>query len=153
MGTDDIIKIENLNFSYSNSETGKTTEVLRNINLNVRRGEFVAVLGHNGSGKSTLAKLMNAILTPTSGRVLADGIDTADEDRLFDIRSRVGMVFQNPDNQIVTTIVEEDVRPQKYGKEWITRLKPSECTSFGEASRTTFRADRSSALPLREFWL
>lgn len=117
MGTDDIIKIENLNFSYSNSETGESTEVLKNINLNVRRGEFVAVLGHNGSGKSTLAKLMNAILTPTSGRVLADGIDTSDESRLFDIRSRVGMVFQNPDNQLVTTIVEEDVAfaPENMG--------------------------------------
>lgn len=114
---DDIIKIENLNFAYSNEETGQKTEVLKNINLNIRRGEFVAVLGHNGSGKSTLAKLMNAILTPTSGKVFADGIDTSDESRLFDVRSRVGMVFQNPDNQLVTTIVEEDVAfaPENMG--------------------------------------
>lgn len=114
---DAIIKIENLSFAYSNEETGQKTEVLKNVSLDIKRGEFVAILGHNGSGKSTLAKLMNAILVPTSGKVWANGIDTSDEARLFDIRSSVGMVFQNPDNQLVTTIVEEDVAfaPENMG--------------------------------------
>ncbi|MDD7344400.1 MAG: energy-coupling factor transporter ATPase, partial [Ruminococcus sp.] len=79
------------------------------INLSIEEGSFVAVLGHNGSGKSTLAKHFNGILLPTSGKVLVDGIDTTDESRIYDIRQTVGMVFQNPDNQIVATIVEEDV--------------------------------------------
>ncbi|MDD6033968.1 MAG: energy-coupling factor transporter ATPase, partial [Oscillospiraceae bacterium] len=79
------------------------------LNLQIPHGQFLAVLGHNGSGKSTLAKHFNAILTPTSGDVIVCGINTRDEDRLFDIRQQVGMVFQNPDNQIVATIVEEDV--------------------------------------------
>lgn len=113
----DIIKINQLCFQYHNEETEETVEVLRNIDLTVRRGEFLAVLGHNGSGKSTLAKHLNAILTPTSGTVLVEGIDTADESRLYDIRQRVGMVFQNPDNQMVANIVEEDVAfaPENLG--------------------------------------
>ncbi len=117
METDNIIKIEDVSFAYSNEETGKTNEVLKNVSLDVRRGEFLAILGHNGSGKSTLAKLMNAILIPNGGKVTVDGMDTADEERLFDIRSRVGMVFQNPDNQLVTTIVEDDVAfaPENMG--------------------------------------
>ena len=94
-------------FSYD--EEAESPLVLDNISLTVRRGEFLAVLGHNGSGKSTLAKHFNAILLPREGRVLVDGMETTDEDRLYDIRQTVGMVFQNPDNQIVATIVEEDV--------------------------------------------
>lgn len=85
------------------------TLVLENVDLTIRPGEFVAILGHNGSGKSTLAKHFNAILLPTAGTVTVNGLDTAEESRLFDIRQNVGMVFQNPDNQIVATIVEEDV--------------------------------------------
>ena len=110
---DSIIKIENLSFSYSDSEK----PVLKNINLEIERGSFVAVLGHNGSGKSTLAKLMNAVLLPGEGKVLVNGIDTADEDKLLEIRSTVGMVFQNPDNQIVASIVEDDVAfaPENLG--------------------------------------
>lgn len=105
-----LISIQDVRFSYaSEDENQPVTEVLKGISLEIGRGELVAVLGHNGSGKSTLAKLLNAILLPTSGKVLVDGMDTADEERLFDIRQRVGMVFQNPDNQIVATIVEEDV--------------------------------------------
>jgi energy-coupling factor transport system ATP-binding protein len=83
--------------------------VLKGLDLTIPAGQFVAVLGHNGSGKSTLAKHFNAILLPTEGDVVVCGINTKDEDRLFDIRQQVGMVFQNPDNQIVATIVEEDV--------------------------------------------
>ena len=101
----EIIRIENLHFRYGDSEK----EVLRGIDLSVQQGEFVAVLGHNGSGKSTLAKHINAILLSTEGKVTVDGIDTADESRLYELRQTAGMVFQNPDNQIVSSVVEEDV--------------------------------------------
>lgn len=116
-----IIEVENLSFDYiTRDEEGNITErtnVLKNLNLTVPQGQFLAVLGHNGCGKSTLAKHFNAILTPTEGKVIVDGIDTADEDRLFDVRQTVGMVFQNPDNQLVATIVEEDVAfaPENLG--------------------------------------
>lgn len=114
---DNIITADNLVFEYIDEETKERTRVLDNISLSVKRGEFLAVLGRNGSGKSTLAKHFNAILTPTEGSVRVDGIDTSNGDRLFDIRRRVGMVFQNPDNQMVATIVEEDVAfaPENLG--------------------------------------
>lgn len=119
----DIIKVENLCYDYiTRDDEGKITErstALNGVNLNVPEGQFLAVLGHNGCGKSTLAKHFNAILTPTSGKVTVNGIDTSDEERLFDIRQTVGMVFQNPDNQLVATIVEEDVAfaPENLGVE------------------------------------
>ncbi len=104
------ITVSGLTFVYPGDEEGMPGQVvLRDLNLRIKAGEFVAVLGHNGSGKSTLAKHFNAILLPTEGDVVVCGINTKDEDRLFDIRQQVGMVFQNPDNQIVATIVEEDV--------------------------------------------
>lgn len=103
-----IIKTKDLRFSYP-SEEGVALLVLDGVNLEIQQGSFVAVLGHNGSGKSTLAKHMNAILLPTGGAVYVDGMDTADEARLLDIRRTVGMVFQNPDNQIIASVVEEDV--------------------------------------------
>ena len=102
-----MINAENVSFKYNSSENGSM--VLDGVNLKINPGEFVAVLGHNGSGKSTLAKHFNAILLPSEGKVTVDGIDTSYEDKLWDIRSRVAMVFQNPDNQIVATIVEDDV--------------------------------------------
>lgn len=108
-----IISAENVDFHYSNefegNENAPVKQVLKGVSLDIKKGEFTAILGHNGSGKSTIAKHMNAILLPCGGKVYVDGIDTSDEERLFDIRQRVGMVFQNPDNQIVATIVEEDV--------------------------------------------
>ncbi len=104
-----IIEIRNLHFSYESDDDTPSEEVLKGIDLDIKQGEFVAVLGHNGSGKSTLAKHLNAILLPTEGSVIVDGIDTRDENRLFELRQRAGMVFQNPDNQIVSSIVEEDV--------------------------------------------
>lgn len=108
---DKFIEIKNVRFSYVNDYDDPPTKntVLKGISLDVSEGEFVAVLGHNGSGKSTLAKLLNAINIPESGEVLIDGMNTRDESRLYDIRRTVGMVFQNPDNQIVATVVEEDV--------------------------------------------
>ena len=105
-----IIEINDLHFRYEpTGEEEAPPEVLKGIDLSIKEGEFVAVLGHNGSGKSTLAKHLNAILLPTKGSVIVDGIDTADEGKLFELRQRAGMVFQNPDNQIVSSIVEEDV--------------------------------------------
>ena len=108
-----IIRFENVHFQYPED----TVETLKGVELVIEEGSFVAVLGHNGSGKSTLAKHMNAILVPGSGRVLVEGMDTADESRLLEIRRRVGMVFQNPDNQIVANVVEEDVAfaPENLG--------------------------------------
>lgn len=103
-----MIKIDNLTFKYENDEMFADT-ALNDISLNISAGEFVAVLGHNGSGKSTLAKHINAILLPCGGKVFVDGLDTQNSDNLWNIRSNAAMVFQNPDNQIVATIVEEDV--------------------------------------------
>ena len=113
---DTIIKTENLRFTYA--EAGEVNPlVLDGVSLDIEAGTFVAVLGHNGSGKSTLAKHLNAILLPSGGKVYVDGIDTMDEERLLDIRRTVGMVFQNPDNQIVANVVEEDVAfaPENLG--------------------------------------
>ena len=111
-----IVKTENLRFSYE-AEGGLSPVVLDEVDLEIEEGSFVAVLGHNGSGKSTLAKHMNAILLPTGGKVYVDGMDTCDDDLLLDIRRTVGMVFQNPDNQIVANVVEEDVAfaPENLG--------------------------------------
>lgn len=110
---EDFINVQNVFFQY---ETGEEEEnaaegefALKGVDLTVRRGEFVAVVGHNGSGKSTLAKHFNAIYLPTTGDVLVDGMNTKDDDHVFDIRKRVGLVLQNPDNQIVAGVVEEDV--------------------------------------------
>ncbi len=113
-----IIKTENLYFSYAQAEEGAPPPVvLDGVDLEIAPGSFVAVLGHNGSGKSTLAKHFNAILLPSGGTVWVDGMDTTDEARLLDVRRAVGMVFQNPDNQIVANVVEEDVAfaPENLG--------------------------------------
>ncbi|MBQ4110462.1 MAG: energy-coupling factor transporter ATPase [Clostridia bacterium] len=103
----DILQTENLYYSYNNEN--ETHEVLKNISLNIKKGSFVSVLGHNGSGKSTLAKHFNVILLPCGGKVYVAGMDTSDESKIFDIRQKTGMVFQNPDNQLVASVVEEDV--------------------------------------------
>ena len=114
--TEPIIKTEHLTFRYT-TEEGVAPTVLDDVSLSIKEGSFVAVLGHNGSGKSTLAKHFNAILLPSGGKVYVDGLDTADEARLLDIRRQIGMVFQNPDNQIVASVVEEDVAfaPENLG--------------------------------------
>ncbi|MBQ4150851.1 MAG: energy-coupling factor transporter ATPase [Clostridia bacterium] len=114
-----FIIAENLSFTYTDDD-GDSTEALKNVSFVVNRGEYVAVLGHNGSGKSTLAKLINVILTPTSGSLTVGGRKIHSEmpdDEVFDVRRDVGMVFQNPDNQLVATIVEEDVAfgPENLG--------------------------------------
>ena len=120
--SDTFIKVEKLNFSYTDDD-GNNVEVLRELDLEIERGSLVAILGHNGSGKSTLAKLLNMILTPTSGKITVDGLDITSpdltEDQVFENRKNVGMVFQNPDNQLVATIVEEDIAfgPENLGVE------------------------------------
>ena len=113
---DAIINAEDVRFSYVTAE-GVAPIVLDGVSLSIEEGSFVAVLGHNGSGKSTLAKHFNSILLPTGGKVYVDGMDTADEELLLSIRRTVGMVFQNPDNQIVANAVEEDVAfaPENLG--------------------------------------
>ena len=122
---DSFIKVENVCFSYKN-EFDNDVNVLNNISFEVKKGEFVAILGHNGSGKSTLAKLLNLILTPNSGKIYIDNKDITSEsiteDEIYEIRQRIGMVFQNPDNQLVSSVVEEDVAfgPENLG------ISPSE---------------------------
>ena len=113
-----IIHTEHLSFAYTGAE-GVAPTVLKDVTLDIEQGSFVAILGHNGCGKSTLAKHMNAILLPSGGKVYVAGMDTTDESKTLDIRRTVGMVFQNPDNQIVASIVEEDVAfaPENLGVE------------------------------------
>ncbi len=116
--SEEFIKFENVSFRYDSGEDEVQMPLaLKNINLTVKQGELIAVLGHNGSGKSTLAKLTNAIHVPENGKVTVCGMDTADESLKYEIRKKVGMVFQNPDNQIVATIVEDDVAfgPENLG--------------------------------------
>ncbi len=115
-----MIRTENLTYSYpSGDDENVLKNVFENLNIHIEKGSFTAVLGHNGCGKSTLAKHFNAILLPTGGKVYISGMDTCDEKRLFDIRKDAGMVFQNPDNQIVAAIVEDEVAfaPENLGVE------------------------------------
>lgn len=117
-----MIKTVNLSFAYREEDekgTVKEEEVLKELNLTIEKGSFTAILGHNGSGKSTLAKHFNAILLPTGGKVYVKGLDTQDESAVFDIRQSAGMVFQNPDNQIVAAVVEDEVAfaPENLGVE------------------------------------
>ncbi|MDD6620761.1 MAG: energy-coupling factor transporter ATPase [Eubacteriales bacterium] len=122
----DLIEFQNVDFAYEIDEDDDTktlVPVLENLNFSIEKGSFVAVLGHNGSGKSTIAKLTNGILFPQKGKVLVDGQETKEDDSIFDIRKKVGMVFQNPDNQIVSSIVEEDVA---FGVENLG-VPPEEC--------------------------
>ena len=112
-----MIETENLKYAYPADEEGNMVFALRGVDLTIEKGTFVVVLGHNGSGKSTLAKTFNGVLLPAGGRVYVEGMDTCDSNLLLAIRQRVGMVFQNPDNQIVANVVEEDVAfaPENLG--------------------------------------
>jgi len=114
---DHMIKMENVTYEYKSLIDDSIQQAVKNINIEIKKGEFLAILGHNGSGKSTLAKLMNGLITPTSGDVYVMGMNTKEEDKIWNIREKAGMVFQNPDNQIVATIVEEDVAfgPENLG--------------------------------------
>ncbi len=110
---DSYIKVRNLSYCYDDNDAKKCSPVLKDVSLDIQKGEFVAVLGHNGSGKSTLAKLLNMILMPSSGEIYVDGKNISDESMtdadVLELRKNIGMVFQNPDNQLVATIVEDDV--------------------------------------------
>ncbi len=112
---DNILEVKNVTYEYTDEE--KTFAAVKNLSLNIERGSFTVILGHNGSGKSTLAKMLNGLNKPTSGDVFADGINTKDEETEIDVKRKVGMVFQNPDNQIIASIVEEDVAfgPENLG--------------------------------------
>ncbi len=114
---ENIIKLNNVTFEYDGEQEGK--KVIENFNLSIERGSFTVILGHNGSGKSTLAKLFNGLYKPTSGKVFVDDLDTTDEKSEIEIKRRVGLVFQNPDNQLIASIVEEDVAfgPENLGLE------------------------------------
>ncbi|OOM81743.1 energy-coupling factor transporter ATP-binding protein EcfA1 [Clostridium puniceum] len=118
---DTMIKCENVSFKYIKNSEGINEEryAVKSVDLEVKKGEFLVILGHNGSGKSTIAKHMNALVVPTEGTVVVDGLDTSNPENVWNIRSRAGMVFQNPDNQLVATIVEEDVAfgPENLGVE------------------------------------
>lgn len=121
-----LIEFKNVDFAYTvdeEDENPQTVQVLENLNLNIEKGSFVAILGHNGSGKSTIAKLTNGILFADKGEVVVDGQVAKEDETIFDIRKKVGMVFQNPDNQIVSSIVEEDVA---FGVENLG-IAPDEC--------------------------
>lgn len=114
---EEIIKLCDVTFEYDGEQEGK--KVIENFNLSIERGSFTVILGHNGSGKSTLAKLFNGLYKPTSGKVFVDDLDTTDEKSEIEIKRRVGLVFQNPDNQLIASIVEEDVAfgPENLGLE------------------------------------
>ena len=107
-----ILEVKNVTYSYD-----RDSRALKGVSFSVKKGEFVAIIGHNGSGKSTLAKLLNGLLTPTGGEVIVDGFSSSDKSAVFEIRKRVGMVFQNPDNQLIASIVEDDVAfgPENLG--------------------------------------
>ena len=136
----EILSVQEVSYQYSDAEA----EAVKGVSFGVEAGEFLAVLGHNGSGKSTMAKLFNALYQPTSGKILVNGMDTQDEARLWDIRSTCGMVFQNPDNQLVATIVEEDVA---FGLE-NNGVEPGEIRRrVDEALKTVGMQDFADAAP------
>ena len=119
MNNESLIRFCDVSYRYESDTETPLPLAIKNINIDIKKGEFVAILGHNGSGKSTIAKLSNAIILPEDGKVFVEGMDTADESLEYEIRQKVGVVFQNPDNQIVATIVEEDVAfgPENLGIE------------------------------------
>ena len=114
---ENMIKSEDLVFKYVNAEEQNEKLAINHVSMEVKKGEFLVILGHNGSGKSTMAKHMNALLLPSGGKMYVDGLDTSDIENIWEVRRRAGMVFQNPDNQLVATIVEEDVAfgPENLG--------------------------------------
>lgn len=117
MENETMIKIENVSYEYNSYIDDSIQLAIKDLSLDIKRGEFMVILGHNGSGKSTLAKMINGLILPSRGDIFVNGMNTRDEEKIWDIRSTAGMVFQNPDNQIVATIVEEDVAfgPENLG--------------------------------------
>ena len=149
-----IVKAKDLTFEYiRRDEEGNVegiTTAVDHVNMDIQPGEFIAILGHNGSGKSTFAKHINALLFPTEGTILVDGLDTSDEDNVMDVRQRAGMVFQNPDNQIICTLVEEEVGfgPENIGvpteEIWERVAASLKAVGTGKRRRINYPADRNS---------
>ena len=135
-----IISVKDVSFTYEEA----TEPALSHVSMDVHKGEFLAVLGHNGSGKSTLAKLLNALYLPTEGKVTVCGYDTADEDHLWDVRQQAGMIFQNPDNQIVATVVREDVA---FGMENLGVPYAEMVKRIDEALAAVRMSDKADAAP------
>ena len=156
-----FISLDNISFSYSDIENGQPYKnAVDGVSLNIEKGEFVALLGHNGCGKSTVAKHLNAMLLPDKGKVYVDGDDTSDENKTYDIREKVGLVLQNPDNQLVASVVEEDVafgpenlgyRQRRSDRGLTMPSKLLICTITVNTLRSSFLAVRNSVLQLREF--
>ena len=152
-----IIEAAKLVFEYKKyDENGQVEEVKKavdGVDLNIQKGQFIAILGHNGSGKSTLAKHINAILVPTEGTLYVDGKDTRKEENVWDIRSSAGMVFQNPDNQIIGSVVEEDVGfgPENMGGQK-RACAAAACGSTARHRPTSCQAARNSGWPLQGWW-
>ena len=145
--------IEAINVTYGYDLESEQQVAVNNINLTVEKGSFTVILGHNGSGKSTLAKLLNGMLKPDFGKILVDGIDTSDENNEYDIRRKLGLVFQNPDNQIICTIVEEDVAfgPENLGIE-PKEIRKRVDEALSAVGMSDFaRVVKSSVLLWREF--
>ena len=144
---DNIIEIKNVSYEYSNQdEENVSYTAVKNLSLNIERGSFTVILGHNGSGKSTLAKMLNGLNKPTVGDIVVDGINTKDEANEIEIKRRVGMVFQNPDNQLVASIVEEDVAfgPENLG------LEPAEIRKrVDDALKSVGMSEFASSTPHR----
>ena len=154
-----MIETKDLTYTYPAPEGETNPPALRGVSVTIEKGSFTVVLGHNGSGKSTFAKHLNAVLLPCGGAVYVEGMDTRDERMLLEIRRRTGMVFQNPDNQIVANVVEEDVAfgPENLGVPTaeIRRRVDDALAAVGmepATRRTCCPADRSSASPSRAFW-
>ena len=156
-----FISLDNISFSYSDIESGQPYKnAVDGVSLNIEKGEFVALLGHNGCGKSTVAKHLNAMLLPDKGKVYVDGDDTSDENKTYDIREKVGLVLQNPDNQLVASVVEEmllsapktsEYRQRRSDRGLTMPSKPLICTITVNTLRSSFRAVRNSVLQLPEF--
>jgi energy-coupling factor transport system ATP-binding protein len=117
MNNENFIECRNVSFEYDGDERSAETAVLSDVSISVKKGEMLAILGHNGSGKSTLAKLFNGLLVPKSGKIIVDGLDTSKDEDVWNIRSKVGMVFQNPDNQLIASVVEDEIAfgPENLG--------------------------------------
>ncbi len=153
-----MIKSENLKFQYKREN--QETIALDGLNIEIPKGEFTVIIGHNGSGKSTFAKLANGILLPSGGSIFVGGMDTKDHEKIWEIRKTAGMVFQNPDNQIVATIVEEDVAfgPENLGIHQMVSesawMKPSmqlACMNIEESHRIYYQVAKNSVLPLQGY--
>ena len=157
----DFIKVENLVFDYIKSEDESTFRAIDDVSFTVEKGSFTAIIGQNGSGKSTLAKNINGLLVPTAGKIYVDGLDSADPENIWEVRQRVAMVFQNPDNQIVSSVVEDDVAfgpenlgvdPKEIRKRVDEALKSVEMYEFRRKAPHLLSGGQKQRLPEQLQW-